>query len=139
MTNNDPPTEAEAGELLDRARRVAAGAYAPYSGFRVGAVAVCPDGTTYEGTNVENAAYGSTICAEANAISTAVGSGERRLATVAVGCLDADECAPCGNCRQIMREFDIEHVVMQSPGGRVRVVPFAQLLPDSFGPEHLGG
>jgi cytidine deaminase len=133
-----PPTAREAGDLVDRARRTAERAYAPYSRFRVGAVAVTPGGETFQGVNVENAAYGATICAEANAISTAAASGVRELATVAVGCLDADECYPCGNCRQLMREFGVSHVVVQGPGGRVRVHDLAELLPHSFGPESLG-
>lgn len=138
MSESLPPTTSEAGALIDRARRTAEKAYAPYSGFRVGAVAVTPEGEEFEGVNVENAAYGATICAEANAISTAAAGGVRRLATVAVGCLDTDECYPCGNCRQLMREFGVEHVVVQGAGGRVRVHSLPDLLPHSFGPENLG-
>lgn len=136
MTSIPSPGEAEAGELLDRARRVASNAYAPYSGFRVGAVAVAGD-RSFEGVNVENAAYGSTICAEANALTTAATDGVRAVPVVAVGCLDADECTPCGNCRQLMVEFHVEWVVFQGPGGRVRLAPLHDLLPDSFGPEQL--
>lgn len=138
MSDTAPPTTSQAGALIDRARRVAERAYAPYSRFRVGAVVVTPEGATFEGVNVENAAYGATICAEANAISTAAAAGVRTLTTVAVGCLDADECYPCGNCRQLMREFGVEHVIVQGTGGRVRVHPLADLLPHSFGPESLG-
>ena len=138
MTESAPPTTSEAGALVDRARRIAERAYAPYSRFRVGAVAVTPEGESFEGVNVENAAYGATICAEANAVSTAAAAGVRRLATVAVGCLDADECYPCGNCRQLMREFGVEHVVVQGAGGRVRIHPLTDLLPHGFGPESLG-
>jgi len=137
MIENRPPAAGEAGELVDRARRIAERAYAPYSQFRVGAVAVAPDGGVFEGVNVENAAYGATICAEANAISTAAATGVRQLATVAVGALDTDECYPCGNCRQLMREFGVEHVVVQGVGGRVRIHRLDDLLPHSFGPESL--
>lgn len=132
------PTERDAGALVDRARRIADNAYAPYSRFRVGAVAVTPQGERHDGVNVENAAYGSTICAEANAIAGAAAAGVRQIATVAVGCLDADECYPCGNCRQLMREFGVDHVVVQGPGGRVQVHTLEELLPHSFGPESLG-
>lgn len=132
------PTERDAGALVDRARRVADNAYAPYSRFRVGTVVVTAEGETFAGVNVENAAYGSTTCAEANAIASAAAAGVRRIATVAVGCLDADECYPCGNCRQLMREFGVEHVVVQGNGGRVRVHTLDELLPHSFGPESLG-
>ena len=130
------PSEAEAGSLLDRARRVAANAHAPYSRFRVGAVAVTDHGT-FEGVNEETAAYPSTICAESNAIASAATAGVRRVPVVAVGCLDADECTPCGNCRQVMREFQVEWVVFQGQGGRVRVLPFGDLLPHSFGADSL--
>ena len=132
-----PPTEAEAGELLDRARRIAGSAYAPYSSFRVGAVAVASDGTLHEGVNVENSAYPATVCAEVNAITSAVTAGATRIPVVAVGCLDADECYPCGNCRQVMREFGVEHVVVQGPGGRLRIHTLDDVLPHSFGPESL--
>lgn len=138
VTSTPSPTEAEAGELLDRARRVAGNAYAPYSGFRVGAVAVAGD-RSFEGVNVENAAYGSTICAEANALTTAVANGLRSVPVIAVGCLDADEYTPCGNCRQLMVEFHVEWVVFQGQGGRVRLAPLHALLPDSFGPQQLPG
>jgi cytidine deaminase len=132
------PSKEEAGRLLDHARRVAASAYAPYSRFRVGAVAVGPDGAVFEGVNVENAAYGSTICAEGNAISSAVTAGVRRLPIVAVGCLDTDECYPCGNCLQVMREFGVEYIIVQGTGGRMMTHTLASLLPYSFGPESLG-
>ncbi len=125
------------GDLLDAARVVASRAYAPYSGFRVGAVVVAADGSVFEGANVENAAFGSTICAEANAISTAVAAGQTDLRTVAVGCLDADECYPCGNCRQLMREFGVEHVIVQGQGGRTKTHALDDLLPHGFGPESL--
>ena len=121
-------------QLLEQARRAAGHAYAPYSNFRVGAVVVSPDGREFEGVNVENAA---TICAEANAISTAAAAGVREIDTVAVGCLDADECAPCGNCRQLMREFRVRRVIVQGEGGRMRVHALEDLLPHSFGPESL--
>ncbi len=132
-----PPSTAEAGDLLDAARRVASHAHAPYSGFRVGAIAVSADGARSEGVNVENAAYPATSCAEANAIAAAVTAGAEQISVVAVGCLDADECYPCGNCRQIMREFGVAHVVVQGPGGRLRIETLADLLPHSFGPESL--
>lgn len=138
MSRTPPPTEAEAGALLDHARRVAGQAYAPYSRFRVGAVAVVGEGV-YEGVNVENAAFGSTICAEANALTTAATAGVRRVPVIAVGCLDADECTPCGNCRQIMCEFSVEWIVFQGPGGRVRLSRLDDLLPESLGPESLPG
>ncbi|MDP2623199.1 MAG: cytidine deaminase [Actinomycetota bacterium] len=100
-------------ELVAEARAAAEKAYAPYSNYRVGAVAVAEDGTHYTGANVENSAYGSSICAEASAIAHAVSSGVRKIDTVAVSCLDADEPGyPCGNCRQLMVEFGVARVIV---------------------------
>jgi len=125
-------------ELVAAARRVAESAYAPYSNFRVGAVAVAADGGQFVGVNVENAAFGSTICAEASALASAAAAGVRQVTTVAVGCLDAaDECYPCGNCRQLMREFGVETVIVQDPDGGVKEHTLDELLPHSFGPESL--
>ncbi|MCP3977122.1 MAG: cytidine deaminase [bacterium] len=124
--------------LLRSARESALSAYAPYSRFRVGAVVLADDGTTFSGVNVENAAYGSTICAEASAIAAAAAAGIRSIPTVAIGGLDAAECYPCGNCRQLMREFGVEHVLVQDGLGGVREHTLDDLLPHSFGPESLG-
>lgn len=123
-------TDSEA--LLDQAREAAAQSYSPYSEFRVGAVVVTADGEIFTGANVENAAYGSSVCAEANAITTAIGSGARAISTVAVVCLDGEECFPCGNCLQLMREFGVERVINDK-----HEYTFEELLPESFGPEAL--
>jgi len=121
----------------ERARQIAEQAYAPYSGFRVGAVVVAADGREFAGCNVENSAYGSSICAEGNAICTAAAAGVRKIDEVVVACLDAGECYPCGNCRQLMREFGVEQVVVQDGRGGLRTHPFDELLAHSFGPESL--
>ena len=123
--------------LLGQAERAAAKAHAPYSNFRVGAVVVLDDGSTFEGCNVENAAYGASVCAEANAITSAVASGATAVDTVAVVCLDGGLCTPCGNCRQIMREFGVRKVVMREASGSPIEVSLEDLLPRSFGPEAL--
>ncbi|MDJ0961220.1 MAG: cytidine deaminase [Acidimicrobiia bacterium] len=125
--------------LLDQAREAAGTAYAPYSDFHVGAVAVADDGRVFTGANVENSAYGATICAEANAISTAAAAGVRKIDAVAVACLDTGECYPCGNCRQVMREFNVERVIVQEPNGSYRVHTLTELLPHAFGPDQLSG
>ena len=122
--------------LYAMARRAAENAYAPYSKFRVGA-AVSAGERLFVGVNVENAAYGSTICAEASAIAAAASAGIRRIETVAVACLDVDECYPCGNCRQLMREFGVERIVVQDGSGGLREHTLENLLPHSFGPESL--
>jgi cytidine deaminase len=121
-------------ELLALASEAAERAYAPYSHFRVGAVIVTDTGEVVRGANIENAAFGATVCAETNAITTAVASGARRIVTVAVVCLDGDLCTPCGNCRQVMREFGVARVVMRDGDGGARSVPLEDLLPESFGP-----
>lgn len=127
----------DADALLTRAAQVAERAYVPYSGFRVGAVVVLPDGTSYEGCNVENAAYGPSVCAEVNAITTAVASGAQAIDTVAVVCLDGTLCTPCGNCRQVMREFGVRQIILRDEHGAPIVVSLEDILPMSFGPEAL--
>jgi cytidine deaminase len=125
-------------ELLTEAAEVAERAYAPYSSFRVGAVAVAADGSRHRGANVENAAYGSTLCAEANALGSAVTAGHTAIDTVAVVGIDADgECYPCGNCRQRMRELGVHTVVVRDPDGSARQHSLSELMPHSFGPESL--
>ena len=123
--------------LLAEARAAAEQAYAPYSSFRVGAVAVDEEGNHFVGVNVENAAFGSTVCAEAAAIVAAVGAGARKLSSIAVVCLDGIDCYPCGNCRQMLREFEVGAVVVEDGTGVPRVHTLDQLLPRSFGPESL--
>ncbi|HEU4895693.1 MAG TPA: cytidine deaminase [Acidimicrobiia bacterium] len=122
--------------LVSTARRAAENAYAPYSGFRVGAVAVDGDGPIFTGANVENAAYPSSSCAEANAVAAAASAGARSLDTVAVACIDADTvdgAYPCGRCRQIMSEFDVKRVVVTgADGSEVREHTLDELLPYRF-------
>ena len=125
-------------ELLEHAAVAAEKAYAPYSNFRVGAVVVTTDGERFAGANVENAAYGSTMCAEAVAIGSAVAAGHRDLEMLAVVGLDAPgECYPCGNCRQLMREHGLGTLVVRAPEGDARAHACEELMPHSFGPESL--
>jgi cytidine deaminase len=122
-------------QLLEAARRVAENAYAPYSQFRVGAVAVGDDGNLYSGVNVENAAYPSGVCAEASAISAAVTAGVRKIDVIAVACIDAtreDQSYPCGQCRQRLNEFRVETVIVAGPDGEPRIHSFEELLPFGF-------
>ena len=127
----------EAQRLISEARKAAENSYSPYSHFRVGAVVVAADGSEYTGCNVENAAYGASICAEANAISTAAAHGVREIETLAVTCLDGEGCTPCGNCRQLMREFNVQRVVLTNESGAPIEYTLDELLPMSFGPEDL--
>ena len=125
-------------ELIEAAKAAAADAYAPYSRFRVGAVVVAEDGSLYTGANVENAAFPSTLCAEAVAIGSAVSAGVRKIDVVAVACLDGDQiCFPCGQCRQRMREFGVDRVIVTDKAGRTHRHELSDLLPHSFGPEDL--
>ena len=127
----------EAQRLIADAREAAANSYSPYSHYRVGAVVVTPGGDEYQGGNIENAAYGASSCAEANAITTAAAQGVREIDTVAVTCLDGDACSPCGNCRQIMREFNVRRVILTNDAGDPVEYALEELLPRSFGPEDL--
>lgn len=126
----------DTSELVDAARAAALGSYSPYSGFRVGAVVVGADGEVFTGANVENAAYPSSSCAEATAINTAVSQGVRRIDTVAVACIDAEDtdgAYPCGRCRQIMSEFDVRQVIVTGgDGSEVREHTLDELLPYRF-------
>jgi cytidine deaminase len=126
-------------ELLRRAREVRERAYAPYSGFRVGAVVVTADGHRFEGVNVENASYRMTTCAEQSAIATMASAGVRSpiVAVAVVGDGD-DPCTPCGACRQTVFEFGPDAVVYASgDGGRPLVATITELLPHGFGPLRL--
>ncbi len=129
----------DAASLLEQAESIAARAHVPYSLFRVGAIVVLPDGSTYAGCNVENAAYGASVCAEVNAITTAIANGATEIDTVAVVCLDGAPCTPCGNCRQVMREFGVRRIVMRDDEGSPIELALSDLLPMSFGPEALDG
>jgi cytidine deaminase len=123
-------------ELTEAARAAARGSYSPYSGFRVGAVVVGADGELFTGANIENAAYPSGACAEATAVNTAVSHGVRAIDTVAVAGVDAEDvdgAYPCGDCRQIMSEFDVKRVIVTAgEGSEVREHTLDELLPYRF-------
>lgn len=118
-------------------------AYCPYSGFAVGAALLAGSGRVYTGVNIENAAFGPTNCAERTAFFKAVSEGERGFTAIAVAGGRAGEapaafCAPCGVCRQVMREFcrDDFKIILAKPGA-VKVYTLSELLPESFSPENL--
>jgi len=127
-------------ELFEAARAAQARAYAPYSGFRVGAAIRTPEGAVFAGCNVENAAYPQGACAETGAIAAMVAGGGARIAEIlVVG--DGDLlCTPCGGCRQRIREFAGPEapVHVAGPEGVRRRFTLADLLPYSFGPDNLG-
>jgi cytidine deaminase len=125
--------------LLQAARAVREHAHAPYSRFRVGAALLDEQGRVHAGCNVENAAYPQGLCAEAGALAQLVAAGGRRVTAVVVVGDGAQPCTPCGGCRQKLREFasdDVPVIVADSTVVRARFT-LGQLLPHSFGPEHL--
>lgn len=108
-------------------------AYAPYSGFRVGAAVAAAGGRVFTGCNVENASYGLTCCAERVALFKAISEGEREFTDIAVVSDSEDFCSPCGACRQVMAEFGGHiKVYMCNNRGEYRVKSVADLLPESF-------
>ena len=126
-------------ELLDLAKEARGRAYAPYSGFPVGAALVDAEGRVHLGANVENASYGLCTCAERTAVATAASAGARELRMIAVvGPEGAGRCTPCGSCRQILFEFGPGmDVVLEGVDGEAEVVPLSRLLPEAFGPANL--
>jgi homotetrameric cytidine deaminase len=126
-------------ELLALAREAAGRAYAPYSNFPVGAAVRTTDGRRYAGANVENAAYPQGLCAEAAAIGALVAGGGGRIAEIVVAAPSTELCTPCGGCRQRLREFAADDAPIHLVDlDRVRrTTTLGELLPLSFGPEHL--
>jgi cytidine deaminase len=111
-------------------------AYAPYSGFPVGAAALVDDGRIIVGCNVENASYGLTLCAECGLLSALAASGGGRL--IAMACVDGAGVAlmPCGRCRQLLWEHGGAEMLIDHASGPL---PLSDLLPHAFGPDDLGG
>lgn len=136
--------EKEAALLARAALEARKNAWAPYSGFTVGAALLCADGTVYTGCNVESASYSPSCCAERVAFYKAVSTGVREFAALAVAGGKAGEpprgfCPPCGVCRQVMAEFcagDFLVILAKSESER-KTAALAELLPLRFGPESL--
>jgi cytidine deaminase len=129
----------EALRLLAAAREARAHAYAPYSGFPVGAALLAEDGRVFTGCNVENASFGLTNCAERVAVGKSVSEGARAYRAIAVVGPDDDApCAPCGACRQVLYEFGGAWTLVTPDGaGGARTATVASLLPGAFGPGDL--
>ena len=124
----------EHDELIARAREVMERAYAPYSGFRVGAALLGEDGSVHTGCNVENASYGLTICAERAAVGAAVSRGVRRFRAAAIATSGSAPVPPCGACRQILAEFSPTMTIVSVARGERRTWTLDRLFPEPFEP-----
>jgi cytidine deaminase len=133
MTKADIDREGLVQQAADARRQ----AYAPYSGYDVGAALLTASGRVYTGCNVENAVYPLVMCAERVAVFEAVCRGERDFEAIAV--VTENGGAPCGSCRQVLREFGEQTVVLIADSqGNVRETTVGELLPDSFSAADLG-
>jgi len=130
--------EASIREALRLAREAMDRAYAPYSGFHVGA-AIVAGGEIFTGQNIENASYPMSMCAERNAVAAMISAGVRELQCVAVVTVAARPTPPCGGCRQVLWEFGPGAlVVAETTSGERAEWALEDLLPDAFGPSDLG-
>ena len=123
-------------ELLQIAKEVAQNAYCPYSKFQVGACALFESGKEYSGCNIENASYGLALCAERNAISTAIANGENsKLVKIAIYSPKSSKCFPCGACRQWIQEFAKGYnteIILEDENGNCCSYFIDEILPYSF-------
>jgi len=129
----------EQEHMLDLAYEAMEKAYTPYSHFNVGACLKGESGKYYLGCNVESASYTPTNCAERTAVFKAVSEGEQKFSAIAIVCSGKNPAAPCGVCRQVLREFckDDMPVVFADKNRNVIESTLGELLPHSFGPEDL--
>jgi cytidine deaminase len=126
-------TKHESDSLVGQAREYRERAYAPYSKFLVGAALLTEAGSVFGGCNVENASYGLTICAERNAIATAIANGERAFRGIAIVTSNESFASPCGACRQFMVEFSPNmRVILANAAGEQRSYAAKDLLPEFF-------
>lgn len=123
-------------DLVHAAADVRMRAYAPYSGFAVGAALRTASGKVYLGVNVENASYPVSCCAERSAVCAAVTAGDRQFEAIAIVTDAATPAAPCGLCRQTLCEFGLDlHVILASAAGAVWAARLRELLPAAFTPD----
>ena len=126
--------QSEWDQLKQAAVEVMGRAYAPYSRYPVGAAALTDDGRTVVGCNVENAAYGVTLCAECGLVSQLHATGGGRLTHFVCVNADSDVIMPCGRCRQLLFEHGGNDLLVWTVSG---VRPMSEVLPDAFGPDDL--
>lgn len=120
-------------ELIARAALAKKEAYAPYSGFFVGAAVLCGSGKVYTGCNIENSTFGATVCAERVAVFKAASCGEREFLKLAVICSREEYCFPCGICRQVLFEFSPSCEVLCCKNEKeFKKMTVAELLPEGF-------
>ena len=123
-------------ELLNLAKEVSKKAYCPYSKFPVGACVLFESGNIYTGCNIENSSYGLSLCAERNAISTAIANGENsKLIKIAIYSPNSSKCFPCGACRQWIQEFAEGYnteIILEDGGSELALYYINDLLPHSF-------
>lgn len=135
-----PAKPMTARALMREAERARRRSYSPYSRFPVGAALLLDDGRVVHGTNIENASYGLSVCAERNAVWKAVGEGHRHFAAIAVTAREGHGAPPCGSCRQVLHEFAPNLWVYWRDGrGRIVRRRLGALLPKAFGTRDLRG
>ncbi len=120
--------------LINKAMSARESAYAPYSGFKVGAALLCDDGTVYTGFNIENMSYPATMCAERAALYSALTQGKRNFKAIAVIGSSSEPCFPCGVCRQVFAEFcdkDFIFYICSEDGSCVEKT-FEEIMPFTF-------
>jgi cytidine deaminase len=130
-----PSSEIEHAVAL--AKRYRERAYAPYSGFAVGAALETESGELFGGANVENASYGLAICAERSAVVNAVSAGHRNFRSIAIAGPQTTVTVPCGACRQFLNEFNPQMRVAYTTPNGIEETTLDRLLPNSFGPQNL--
>lgn len=121
-------------EMIKLAEDASKNAYVPYSKFPVGACVLAESGKIYTGCNFENASFGLTICAERNAVGTAIANGEKKIKAVAIFSPNMQNCTPCGACRQVLSEFKSSEGldVITTCNEGIRVHTIDELLPEGF-------
>lgn len=121
-------------ELVDRAIEMKERAYAPYSGFRVGAALITDKGNVYTGVNIENISYGATNCAERTAVFKAVSEGDRKIKMIAIASDKEDFISPCGICRQVLAEFSDRdtRILCSNIKGEYKAFSIEEILPNAF-------
>jgi cytidine deaminase len=137
MPADDLLTDDIKKKLIALASEARQNAYAPYSGYAVGAALLAESGEIYQGANVENAVYPVGTCAERAAIFSAASAGEREFPAIAV--VTANGGTPCGACRQVMAEFSLDMIVLiaNDRGHILQETTVRELLPGAFGPQDL--